>query len=868
MICGKRFVAFGEIFLLVSLSFAFSFLISENFVGVVSAQTIAETHLQDADANLIRASDVAGRDRFTPSPPKTVAVNPSGFSATPTPAAAQWITQAEITFPSGVGTPTESIVGILKTTSGEGYALTNVGDAYAVTIKDGTWTASGARASLSRELQAQLGGIKGINPTFLQAQGWESLISQSNPAGTGLFADGSLQKILLQPGDSSKGIIINSDGSLGSQISFSGPGDGSGTWSKVGSGPGPAETGGGFLQGTGPGTLKGLFGGSFWGTGSGVAGFFSSLTTGLIWGGIVYGAVTFIGNALGFDEGQVKAAALGAGAGVATWQTLNYLGTNGVFGLTPESFLVQYSGLIGIGIGVAIFVLTYEEEKVEIVQFTCEPWQPPTGGNRCEECNNDPLIPCSRYRCQALGQACGIVNEGTEEELCVWTSPNDVIAPVITPLRDALSPSDLIYQPEGNGFRITQQGAPRGCLEAFTRLEFGVETNEPSQCRIDLQLRDTFEEMVSPFGNSVAYSFEHVQGGINTLDPALVDSSIHNDGTFTYYVRCRDANGNGEDNAAIPFRFCVQSGPDTKPPIIEGFSIPDGSPVSFEVDTVGIEVFVNEPADCRWSRTDESYESMDNIMTCQKDNKLMFNADLNFICSGELTGIQDRQDNKFYFACEDRPGAPDSERNTMRQSVPLTLRGTEPLVIQSFGPEGEIRGSTSTVLVNLTVETAFGANGGAATCFYEIDGIGQFNIAMDETGGFKHSQQFPFNQEGNHIAYYQCRDGGNNIAEASTSFNVVVDTAVPLVSRVYKDGSNLKVITNEDARCVYSLNSCSYEFASGLVMSYESAGGVIQKDNHIVGWSQDKTYYIKCEDLQGKRVAPDSCSLVVKGAEF
>ncbi len=695
------------------------------------------------------------------------------------------------------------------------------------------------------------------------ASGWTQVPAQSVGYTAHSFglADGSVAKgFISSTTNPNVGILAD-----GTSVAYEGT-----AW-KAASGTGGAG-GSGFGSGAGAGTLQGLFGGTFFGN-VGPAGAVSALTSGLLWGAIVYGGVTLLGNLFGFDEGEVQAAALGAGAGVATWQTLSFLGQNGI--LSAESFLVQYSGLIGLGVGVAIFVLTYEKEKVEIVQFTCEPWNPPTGGQNCEKCNEDPLLPCSEYRCKSLGQACEIVNKGTENELCVWVNKNDVLAPDIIPWEEALKPAGLKYVREGGGYKMIKEGAPGGCLEAFTKLEFGVKTSEPAQCRIDLQLKDTFEEMSSLFGNSALYRQEHAQTNIKTLDPTSpdsgVDPAIHNDGTFTFYVRCRDANGNGEDNAAVPFRFCVQKGPDTSQPVVEGLSIPDGSPVRFEVDKVPIELFVNEPAECKWSKRDQAFEGMENTLSCKIDNKFRFNTNLNFVCSGELTGVKDRENNVFYFRCKDKPSSPENERNVMTRSERLTLRGTEPLVIESSGPTGEIRGATSLVEVNLTVETAFGEGEGKATCYYEPEENGQFNIAMLGAKTFSHYQPIPLAQ-GDYTFYFRCRDSANNEARASTSFKVVVDTEEPLISRVFKDGPNLKIITNEEARCVYSLNGCSYEFESavqsGLVLSYESSGGSIQKTLHVLPWSKDKTYYIKCEDLQGKRIAPNACNIIVQGAEF
>src|SRR5690606_32132822 len=108
-----------------------------------------------------------------------------------------------------------------------------------------------------------------------------------------------------------------------------------------------------------------------------------------------------------------------------------------------------------------------------------------------------------------------------------------------------------------------------------------------------------------------------------------------------------------------------------------------------------------------------------------------------------------------------------------------------------------------------------------------------------------------------YTVYFSCVDRGGNRARTSTSFSVKVDTQEPLISRVYRDGQNLKIITNEEAQCVYSLNSCSYEFETASVINYDTSGGNIVKDRHVLGWYKEQTYYIKCQDLQGKRIQGD-----------
>jgi len=602
-----------------------------------------------------------------------------------------------------------------------------------------------------------------------------------------------------------------------------------------------------------------------------IGGFAAHLAEGAVWGFVVSGIVKMIGNAVGLDEGTVDALSSATFGGIMTYKGIAALSAEqGGLGLLGKGhWIVQNSAWIGIGVGVALFIKNYKKEKKELVRFECLPWEAPLGGSKCEECNGNDLAPCSEYRCKSLGQSCELVNPGTEEEKCVWVNKDDVSAPKINAWDEALSPTGLEYVPDNKisppnrGFNILRK--PQGCLAAFTNLEFGITTDEPAQCRVDYEIGENFDEMEYLFGETNLFLEEHTQKlkVPSPFEEGDAVPEIHNDGTYSLYVRCIDANGNGKDSAAVAFSFCVEPGPDVTQPVVEGTSIESGSPISFDADEVPIEVYVNEPANCRWSKQDKSYDVMENEMTCALES-YQVNADLNYVCSDTLSGVENRVSNNFYFRCEDLSTAPGGE-NQMTTSHLVVLEGSEELVINKVGPEDEFSGSTSTVEVVLTAETAHGASEGDSTCYISQDStdLNSF-IAMDQTGSFSHNQSL-YLPSGDYTYHFRCIDAGGNTAEDSTEFSVVVDTDGPNVARVYRDGSGLKVITSEAAECVYSLSTCNYNFEDGLPMLLENP---IDKDVHFSEWDESKTYHIKCKDLQGNQPVPDQCNIVVQGSEL
>jgi hypothetical protein len=413
---------------------------------------------------------------------------------------------------------------------------------------------------------------------------------------------------------------------------------------------------------------------------------------------------------------------------------------------------------------------------------------------------------------------------------------------------------------------IVRTEGGQGCLQAFTQLQFGLLTNEPAQCKIDFANKDSFEEMDFFFGDNNLHLQNHSHAfRLPSPNSEGVDLSqvLGTDGRFTYYVRCQDANGNvNADSFAVS--FCIDESPDTTPPVIEQSSFADGAAVQFEVDEVPVQVFTNEPADCRWARTDKSYEDMENELTCAGDVSQV-NSDLLYSCSGDLTGIVDRAENEFFFRCKDQPGAPEGDRNVNVQSFALVLRGSQELNILEATPSNEtIVGSTQIQAVKLFVQTDDGATEGRAICAFSPTGIEGSFVTFFETDSHEHRQSLDL-VSGNYEYTVRCIDAGGNAAETQLDFVVDLDEEAPLVTRVYKESDALKIITDENAECRYSLDSCNFVFAEGLAMIHNPAS---LKTSHFAKWEAQNTYYVNCQDEFGNEPSPNDCSIVVGATEL
>jgi hypothetical protein len=535
-------------------------------------------------------------------------------------------------------------------------------------------------------------------------------------------------------------------------------------------------------------------------------------------------------------------------------------GTFGKLGLGPLPF--------GVIIGAAIFVLMYEKTKQEVVEFNCNPWEAPIGGADCELCNDNEFVECSEYRCKSLGQACELIpeNVGSKEEACVWKNPYDVNSPMIKiggVLEGYKWKPDSAVRPPATGVVIEKQAG--GCVEAFTPLEFTFLTDEPAQCRIDYNLTrgDTaakisaYDQMNYYVGGTNLYSYNHTEK-MSLPGPAALNAiapELKNDGTYTLYVRCRDANGNFNQDA-FSVRFCVDPGPDTTPPKIEAVSIPSNSPIQFNKSSVDIEVYVNEPAECKWSRENRDYNNMENNMSCSTNVWEMNNNNV-YTCAVKLTGLESRKNNDYYFRCKDKPWEKEANRNVNTQGYKYTLIGTQPLNIMDVAPNGTIKGSTDTVPIYLTVKTDNGYNNGDSVCYYSTTGNEKDYLQFLETGTNEHKQRQDLTSN-SYTYYFKCIDLGGNTAYNQTKFTVEVDKSAPEIVRMYKESAALKIIAQEKSICSYSLKDCNFNIEDGIAMPYDN------EKMHSAEWKANQKYYIRCKDEYDNQPNPNTCSAIIR----
>ena len=240
------------------------------------------------------------------------------------------------------------------------------------------------------------------------------------------------------------------------------------------------------------------------------------------------------------------------------------------------------------------------------------------------------------------------------------------------------------------------------------------------------------------------------------------------------------------------------------------------------------------------------------------------NAQQLYPCTNTLTGIKDMEENKYYFRCKDQPSKPDNERNVNVQSYEFILEGTQPLNIIDSGPNGTITDNTEVVTLDLSVETSNGADEGVALCYFSDTGGEGSYVAMFDSDSFEHRQTLTL-PPGDYTYFFRCVDAGGNSDEANTTFTIFVDTLAPMITRVYKELDALKIVTDEDAECAYSLNTCNFNFDEGIAFIYSNPS---IRNSHFAPWEANNVYYIKCRDDFGNQPAPNECGLVASAVNI
>ncbi len=604
----------------------------------------------------------------------------------------------------------------------------------------------------------------------------------------------------------------------------------------------------------------------------------------------------------------------GAQAGIALASGLAYFAATQFFGAGLLSLTALGPAALILIIGFSIFG---SKTKVEWVSYTCSPWEPPLAGHDCGKCNNLGT-PCNEYQCKSLGKACSLTPpDENGNSKCYWKNEHDVSSPVISSDQALLDSGFKYVKETQEGVYITYTGSKETsskngikCIPAFTGFQFGIKTNEPSQCKAGINRGNSFENMGAGYlsgsftkNHSATLAFPSM-GSLKALGITL-----KNGNKIDLYIKCQDENGN-ENKASFGIEFCINNGPDITPTVINGSNPESGVFLKYnKTELKNFKLNINEPSTCRWSRIDKDYSAMPNNLSCP-NSSLEFNPDLSYTCLANLTGIKSGPSkNDFYFRCKDQPqfvgdhcedykppspinGVTSTEnncsffgkgcelmpnplggneicrskRNVDLSSYKFIAKGTNLLIIDSVSPNDTIlTGTVSPISVNLKAQTSVGAEEGKSVCSYKGNFTGDSYINFYGDGitdyNAEHSQNLSL-VSGNYSYSIKCTDLAGNQATKKISFRVKIDDSPPIVTRAYEKDNFLILKTDERAACVYTGKDCSYKFYEGNSMSDVSS------KIYSADWNPSETYYIKCEDDYGNEPPTNTCSIILNPSDI
>jgi len=533
-------------------------------------------------------------------------------------------------------------------------------------------------------------------------------------------------------------------------------------------------------------------------------------------------------------------------------------------------------GVVAFIAGVVISIVSYKtENQYYVMQYTCAPWEPPLDG-QCDACNNNPVIPCSDYRCRSLGANCQYFNSLGEPGTCAKIT--DTTSATIKPWPEILTSPYAYSDVQEMKFTIAD-------VEAYAGIQFGVITDKTAKCKIDTKHTQTYDEMaydmvssasatglvgynhmigLSPFITSsssatgdTAGTGQVINGQVTGEDTTTGDTaettSENSEATLqlktgenNYFIRCKNFAGTW-NRPEFVVRVTVKDGPDATAPIITKFIPATDSYIGYGFNTTIVQFYVNEPAECKYSKEyDLAYDDMIENTTC-----------VNIAVLGEwpcYTALNlTPEENSYYFKCKDSAG--NKNENAQVYNLKSCQSG---LNITSKSPSGKIKIGTETGNIVLNLKTSGCISGGKAICSYNLGGG---EIEFSDTDSTEHSQVFTTLPSGDYNIPVKCEDIAGNTANDIISFNLTTVDTAPIVIFASKFGGTLKIITNEPAECRYAGNnteSCAFIFEEGTKMTDASTV-------HTTQYEKEKTYYIKCRNMFN--ITNSDCGIVVRPGE-
>lgn len=468
--------------------------------------------------------------------------------------------------------------------------------------------------------------------------------------------------------------------------------------------------------------------------------------------------------------------------------------------------------------GIIVFTLIYKSKS----------WfAPPTGD--CSQCGGDGL-PCSEYRCKSIAKRCEYREpEGIDSGICV--SSDDFQPPQI---------------------KINQD--PSNPIPPYSSVRINITTDEDSYCRLGQnspqgRMENLEYETSGRFGRTHEFILS-VPGRAVDDEDMTEYPFLTRDGKYKYFIGCEDGAGNFN---AIPMNLEVADTPDGVPPNIIEFIPPTNGFAKFNTTDKEIKFRLDEPAECKWSFEDKPYNLMEESFACDSlpSEQVTLNG---AYCTGILRNVtlDIGKSTKYYIRCKDQlilEGKEDElyKRNVNERSFEYLLRPSLDFEITEVYPlPGNFLVKREIGNITYSVKTKDGADRGRAQCEWRLrfgDEATRWQY-FTKTNSSNHEVVLTTLKDENYIVDVRCEDIAGNKANVSSELNVIVDTSPPLMTRIYNDRGNIRIVLNEPATCkVMNRGSCQMVSSNGTLMS--SSNGRTEFTTQMV---KATNFIVRCED--------------------
>jgi len=388
---------------------------------------------------------------------------------------------------------------------------------------------------------------------------------------------------------------------------------------------------------------------------------------------------------------------------------------------------------------------------------------------------------------------------------------------------------------------------PQGTVTSSS-VKITLETGDLARCRYstsDTGYESMGNDMYTPDGL-------YHSGNIGTL----------NDGSYTYYVRCKDFEGNANDaSAVVSFKVgdidcvgsnCSSTPPVTPPaggaaPVISGAS-PTGTVTS---KYVTLAVNTDKSASCRYSWYDKPYEQMTLALT--SNNGLYHAASATLGNAGNYN---------YYVRCKDSAGNINSPagkisfyyyvyvapKTTTVATTPVAPADTVPPTISGLSPSGTVTAKEVSLALD-TDETA--------TCRYGKSDV-DYELMPESFGdaGTRHSKTITVEAPGEYGYYVRCIDAAKNKNTTSGQINFTyslpegpkVSSLEPSGGVVYQSSVALIATTDKSASCRFAESDTGYDQMGDF---FDTSDGLFHQAFVDLPDYGSYSYYVRCTDEDG-----------------